>query len=102
MQFIIILKTKDLGDIMKHKKYSMSITEDERQWIHELAKAEKKSIALMIIQCLRKKSEHLGISLPRSIIPYNKRQYQGDYHDSTKRETSFRKIMKEDLQITFL
>ena len=102
MRYIIILKTKDLGDVMKHKKYSISITEDERQWFHELAKVEKKSIALMIIQCLRKKSEHLGISLPQRIIPYNKRQYRGDYHGSTNRKTSFRKIMEEDLQITFL
>lgn len=80
----------------------MSITEDERQWFHDLAKAEKKSIALMIIQCLRKKSEHLGISLPQSIIPHNKRQYREDYDGSTNREISLRKTMKEDLQITFL
>ena len=102
MRYMIILKTKDWGNLMKHKKYSMSITEDERQWFHELAKVEKKSIALMIIQCLRKKSEHLGISFPQNIIPYNKRQYREDSYGSTNREIPFRKIMKEDLQITFL
>ena len=100
---MIILKIEILGDLMKHKKYSMSITEDERQWLYELARAERKSIALLIVQCLRKRSKHLGIALPQTIIPNNKRQYQEDYYVSTNREISVRKIIKEDLQqISFL
>lgn len=87
---------------MKHKKYSMCITEDERQWFHDLAKAERKSIALMIIQCFRKKSEHLGISIPQSIIPDNKRKYRSDDHGITFKELYVKELVKEDLQLTFL
>ena len=87
---------------MKHKKYSMSLTEDERCWFHDLAKAEEKSIPFMIIECFRKKSERLGILFPETIIPDHKRVYREDYHSSINRTIGSRKISEEDFQLNFL
>ncbi len=100
MRFIIILKTKDLGDLMKHKKYSMAITEEERKWFHELAKVERKSIATMIIHCFRRKSEQLGIPLPEDIIPDNKRIYREDDHDITFKGLYIKRITENNVQIS--
>lgn len=84
------------------KKYSMVITDDERNWFHELAKQEKKSIPTMIIACFRKKSEKLGIPLPHNIIPDNKRLYRNYDHSHLYREGSLKKMLEENPQISFI
>ena len=87
---------------MKHKKYSMTITEEERKWFHELAKSEKKSIAIMIIECFRKKSEQLGIILPEKIILDNKRQYHYNEQADSYKELYDREIKEENFQMSFI
>ena len=87
---------------MKHKKYSMTITEEERNWFHELAKVEKKSIAIMIIECFRKKSEQLDIDLPENTIPDNKRHYHYNEQIVPYKELSVREIKEENFQISFI
>ncbi len=102
MGFIIISKKEVLGDLMKHKKYSMFITEGERKWFHELSKAERKSIPAMIIHCFRRKSEQLGIPLPEDIIPDNKRIYREVDHSLTFKGLYVKELCKEELQISFI
>lgn len=87
---------------MKHKKYSMTLTEEEREWFHELAKSEKKSIAIMIIECFRKKSDKLGIVLPVNTIPDNKRKYHVEDHSTTYKELNFRELTEEIFQMSFI
>ncbi len=87
---------------MSRKKYSMVITEDERNWFHEIAKEERKSIPFMIIECFRKKSEKLGIPLPNNIISNIKRLYRESDHTSLHREFSFKKLMEETPQLNFI
>ena len=87
---------------MKHKKYSMTITEEERTWFHELARAEKISIPLLIRQCFRKKSEQLGIALPENTIQDNKRHYNYNEHAVSNKELYVREIKEENFQINFL
>lgn len=84
---------------MSHKKYSMSITEEERQWFHELAKAERKSIPIMIIECFRNKSRKLKISLPEEIIPDNKRIYRKEDHKFTYKEMYLKDLLENSIQI---
>ncbi len=100
MEFIIISKKEVLGDLMKHKRYAMAITDGERKWFHELAKTERKSIPTMIIQCFRKRSEQLGIPLPEDIIPDNKRIYREDDHDITFKGLYIKRLTENNVQIS--
>lgn len=84
---------------MRHKKYSMTITEDEREWFHSLAKTQKTSIPLLIIHCFRKQSKQLGINLPENIIPDNKRQYQCQYAETSP---VYKEIKEESFQMSFI
>ena len=86
---------------MGSKKYSMVITEDERTWLHKIARQEKKSISLMIIECFRKKSRILGIPLPGNRIPDNRRNYQ-EFGYVSQREISLKKILEEIPQLSFI
>jgi len=87
---------------MSRKKYSMVITEDERNWFHEIAKEERKSIPFMIIECFRKKSDELGIPLPNNIISDIKRMYREYDHTGLQRGLSFKKVLEETPQLNFI
>ena len=87
---------------MKNKRYSMTLTEEEREWFHELANTEKKSIAIMIIECFRKKSEKLGITLPVNTIPGNKRKYRENDHSPPYKDFYLREIKEENFQMNFI
>ena len=77
----------------------MTITEEERNWFHELAKAERKSIPIMIIECFRNKSRKLEIPLPKEIIPDNKRIFRKEDHEFTYKNIYLRNLIEKPIQI---
>ena len=65
---------------------SLIVTEEERQWIHNLAKTNKSSVPIMLITLLDLLSKHLGIELPKDRLKRRVFYTQGENKYTSKQE----------------